>query len=701
MKKGKHLLTFVLFALAIPFAKSNAQIPFSKEFTPKIFDPYYSRLCKSEFVSIPVNGNVISSVQENLAALNTDLKNDAVALALQHDITSPGGRHFTFEQIYNGIPIFHSQIKVNLDKQNRIKSVFDNSWNVSGWNKTALKYSIDNLNLTSIESHFRKIHSGDKTDVRSRKVIAVLNDEPVPLAEIELWDNITNEHLLLLADNSFELFLRRDLNSYHSNVTATALVFIPDPLTTAKVEYGSPYVDDSNSDITALNNQRIAADIDVTLDNGTYLLENQYVRIAEFSAPDVPPVESASPLFEFTRVQSGFEDVNTFYHLTQYQNYVVSLGFNYLASLQLNVDAHALNGADQSMFTDHVLGPRLFFGEGGVDDAEDADVIVHENGHALSFRASPNANVGSERQAVDEGLCDYLAASYSHAIDTFRWKDVFTWDGHNEYWNGRTAATQKTYPDNLQSSIHANGEIYSTTLALIFEELGREKTDKLLLQSLYGMAASMSMKDAAMLLYDADTVLYSGNNFCVIYNALLSKGLTDSFSAQLCIILNPSIDAKAGDDQTVCAGDSITIGDASSFKSEYAYSWSPAAGLGSPLSLITNASPQQTTTYVLTASQFSGAYNLDTVTVNVLQCAIRILNTEGFKSGGDLIIELPYNSDNNSIEVFDVFGKRIYRFDNLPGPSYTFSGSLLPAGGYILRVKAETAKCEQKVVKAR
>lgn len=691
---------FFIALFALP-ADASAQIPFSKEFTPKIHDAYYSRACQSHFVSIPVKGDILPGVQDRLAEIIIDLKRQDVALVLQHDIPSPGGRHLTFEQTFSGFPVFHSQVKVNLDNHNRIKSVFDNSWNTSGWNTAALKLALDNLDVPSITSHFRNMHSGDKTDMRSRKVIAVLDDTPVALAEIELWDNITNEHELLLADNSFNIFLRRDLNSYHSSETAAALVFIPDPLTTAKVEYGAPYIDDNDSNVAVLNSQRLAADIEVTDDNGIYLLENQYVRIAEFSAPDVPPVTSLSPLFEFTRAQSGFEDVNAFYHLTQYQNYVVSLGFSYLASLQLSVDAHALNGADQSMFTDHVLGPRLFFGEGGVDDAEDADVIVHENGHALSFRAAPNTNVGSERTAVDEGLCDYLAASYSHAIDTFRWKDVFSWDGHNEYWNGRVTSTQKTYPDNLQSSIHANGEIYSSALTRIFEELGRETTDKLLLQSLFGLAANMSMKDAAMLLYDADTSLYGGANFCVIYNALLSRGLTDTFNSQACKALNPLIEVNAGADKTVCAGDSVLIGDAESFKSEYGYSWSPAAGIGSPLSVVTNAAPQQTTTYILTASQFSGAYNLDTVTVEVLQCAIRILNTEGFKSGGDLLIELPYNSDNNSVEVFDVSGKRIYHYENLPGPSYTFSGSLLPAGGYIFRVKAEAAKHEQKVTKAR
>ena len=183
--------------------------------------------------------------------------------------------------------------------------------------------------------------------------------------------------------------------------------------------------------------------IDVTFDGGMYKLENQFVVISEFSAPNVPPVASSSPDFDFTRAQTGFEDVNTLYHITEFSKYVQSVGFDSLVREPVYADAHALNGNDQSMFSPGFNGLQLFFGEGGVNDAEDADVIVHEFGHSLSFSASPGSNSGDERQLVDEGIGDYVATSYSRAIDTFRWADMFTWDGHNEYWNGRTATTDK------------------------------------------------------------------------------------------------------------------------------------------------------------------------------------------------------------------------------------------------------------------
>jgi len=103
----------------------------------------------------------------------------------------------------------------------------------------------------------------------------------------------------------------------------------------------------------------------------------------------------------------------------------------------------------------------------------------------------------------------------------------------------------------------------------------------------------------------------------------------------------------------------------------------------------------------LTASFFFGAFNTDQVTIIVRQCDIRILNSEGFKSGEDLIITLPYYSTDNTIEVFDVLGKRLFRYTGLTAQSYTLSGKLLPAGVYVIRVNATGKKKTEKVVKVR
>ena len=62
-------------------------------------------------------------------------------------------------------------------------------------------------------------------------------------------------------------------------------------------------------------------------------------------------------------------------------------------------------GYDNSF--DDAAEDELRFGKGGVDDAEDAEVILHEYGHAIHF--SQNFGFGGEGGAISEGFGDYWA----------------------------------------------------------------------------------------------------------------------------------------------------------------------------------------------------------------------------------------------------------------------------------------------------
>jgi len=61
----------------------------------------------------------------------------------------------------------------------------------------------------------------------------------------------------------------------------------------------------------------------------------------------------------------------------------------------------------------------LRFGKGGVDDAEDAEVILHEYGHAmLDSQSTPFGAFGAslEADAIHEGFGDYWAATVTDVI---------------------------------------------------------------------------------------------------------------------------------------------------------------------------------------------------------------------------------------------------------------------------------------------
>jgi hypothetical protein len=130
----------------------------------------------------------------------------------------------------------------------------------------------------------------------------------------------------------------------------------------------------------------------------------------------------------------------TYFHIDQNQRYIQSLGFTGGAGIQdgrIDADSDGVNGADDSHYVPSTN--IVAFGHGCVDDNEDADVILHEYGHAIQHDINPNWS-GGDTGAMGEGFGDYWAGSYSYSTTngpSFHPEWAFTWDGHNNCWDGR------------------------------------------------------------------------------------------------------------------------------------------------------------------------------------------------------------------------------------------------------------------------
>ena len=175
------------------------------------------------------------------------------------------------------------------------------------------------------------------------------------------------------------------------------------------------------------------------------------------------------------------------------------------------VDAHGRGNSDQSSYTPDVKGGYLLFGDGGVDDGEDADVIIHEGGHALSESAAPDSRSGTERGGLDEGIGDYVVASYSYDLDTWRWFDLFNWDGQNEFWPGRTGISQRSYATTSTNNIHIRRDMGCNPDADQARARG-QVMDRIAFQELYANYPNMSLADGALLMIEADSMLYQGTH---------------------------------------------------------------------------------------------------------------------------------------------------------------------------------------------
>ncbi len=378
----------------------------------------------------------------------------------------------------------------------------------------------------------------------------------------ELSDAEIVHRQVLFADG--EILMNKDLHRYFhgpNDTTVSVLIFDPDPLTTAQKPYGAPYADFDDQSVPELEAERKMRNTIFTNDNGTLRPENDFVKITEFSQPNIPPISSSSShQFHFTRDHSGFEDVNALFHITHQRQHLVDLGYPDLPDYQIQVDVHAIGGADQSFFAFNHNPPRLYFGEGGVDDAEDADVIIHEFTHAVIWEAAPDATTDTERGCIEEALGDYFAISYSRTVNQYDADQVFNWDsGGGKLWPGRQAKSNKCYP-NLS---FASGNIYAHTdavvqpLSEIYNMLGRNTADQLVLEAIYNLTPSTTIPQLADFMVMADSALFSGANAQVIYNAFANICVYPQISiAENDLVFN---DLKIFNTNGFARGESLTL----------------------------------------------------------------------------------------------------------------------------------------------
>ena len=287
-------------------------------------------------------------------------------------------------------------------------------------------------------------------------------------------------------------------------VNGTGMVWDGDPLSSAGVPYGGNYVDNNDATNAQLDAERFTYTLqDIDLTSGTYTLRGPYAEIQDFENPNRGLFQQASPNFLFNRQQNNFEAVNVYYHIDQSMRYInLTLGISlmpYQYATGVRFDPSGLNGADNS----HYLGGtgRLAFGDGGVDDAECVDVVLHELGHGLHDWVT-NGGL-SQVNGLSEGSGDYWAQSYARSLGhrvpaepEYQW--VFKWDGHNPFWNGRVTNYGAAYPGGLVGQIHTDGQIWSTCLMLIYDAIGRTKTDMAFLEGLALTNGGSSQQDAAI-----------------------------------------------------------------------------------------------------------------------------------------------------------------------------------------------------------
>jgi hypothetical protein len=241
------------------------------------------------------------------------------------------------------------------------------------------------------------------------------------------------------------------------------------------------------------------------------------------------------------RSSDKFEALMTYYEITRAQQYIHDLGFKRgnqpidSRSQEAVADAFRADNSFYSPFTRIIK-----YGSGGVDDAEDADVIWHEYGHAMqdseshSFSTSQTFTTG----ALAEGSSDYWAAAMSSRSPGTANEDdvcIFDWDATSygekfpavaPFSVGRFCGRRTDVPwtfakaqnpsRSCRFDIHCVGQVWSSALWDLRNEIGGRKTDTIYLTSQFMYHAGETFEQAAAALVHADATLYGGTHQATI-----------------------------------------------------------------------------------------------------------------------------------------------------------------------------------------
>jgi zinc metalloprotease ZmpB len=309
-----------------------------------------------------------------------------------------------------------------------------------------------------------------------------------------------------------------------SSTTGSGTVFLPNPVADLQ---NQSLTDQKDADYPAL----APAYHDVTLTNldGSGFLRGDWANVVSETGN---PAYSPTNEFHYNRSQDEFEQVMGYYWITESQKYIQSLGFGKTLR-PVNMESQDLRinqwGADNSFSWDKKDMIKL--GKGGVDDAEDAEVILHEYGHAIQDSQQTPFGFGftTESGSIGEGFADYWAVTVSDVIA--RTPDapcVADWDSVS-YTSTvphclRRVDLNLHYPEDLNGRVHHDGQIWSRALWDIRKALGHRVADTIILEGQFNVG-SPTMPQLASSTVAAAQRLYGASAAKKVRQAFQARGI--------------------------------------------------------------------------------------------------------------------------------------------------------------------------------
>ena len=452
-----------------------------------------------------------SFLSQNASLFKMD--QDTSDLQLWRHLDTVLGSHFVFEQQYRGVPVYGAQVAIHFNQAGEIITV-NNSYEPG----VAVNSVQPRLSRSqAIGRALATLKVNGISEATSDLVVFGVDESFFLAWRIVLPSEGPTWEIVVDAQNGKVIREPVDLNRY---VTGSGQVF----RVNAVVATQDNSLQDNGDAASAVP---VSAYMIVALPGlvGNGFLDGVFASSSKTKKRASDPGNN----FFFDRSNDGFSETMGYYYLDYAERYIQSLGFTNINNRQQVFSVNRLK-IDNSFYATN--SKEITFGLGGVDDAEDAEVILHEYGHSIQDDQVPGFGSTLEAGSMGEGFGDYWAASVGAQFSGgFQDLCLAEWDATSYSSTNppclRRLDGTKHYPEDLAGEVHDDGEIWSAALWQIRDSIGATNADKAILAAHFLLAPTASFNQGANAIVTAAINLgYKSNQINNIRSILRARGFT-------------------------------------------------------------------------------------------------------------------------------------------------------------------------------
>ena len=461
-------------------------------------------------------------LKENLKSLK--ISASVEDLRYERTINSLGAKTVLFQQFFKNTPIHGAWFAVHMDKQNKIFMVKNDLVPVPKLKKELDKVKGTFLPVSKIDAIVKKKikeYGVLNSRIKKEDMIYTLRGFVKRVWKVKfITRNPAASWILFIDRTSGDIIDERNVLK---EITGRGKVFRPNPIVSLDRD---DLLDKKDKDQKIFENAYRYVDLKGLNSEGC--LKGSYVDTTITSNY----AKSSDHKFFCTRENNIFEEVMAYYHIDRFQRYIQSLGFKGnkgILDYPIKVNVHG-GYEDNASYISSAGIQKIILGDGGVDDAEDAEVIVHEYGHAIQDTIVPGFGQSHEGESMGEGFSDYVAGSFfckykkkSRKVKLAEW-DAKGYVG-GPYECLRRLDSNKHYPEDMEEEEHSDGEIWSACLWKIRKLLGKKKADTVILESHFYLNQYSDFKDGAEAIIMAKKNLYGDKKTKALNKIFQERGI--------------------------------------------------------------------------------------------------------------------------------------------------------------------------------